>query len=696
MKRTVDVPWCALLGKPLLAVAVSLAASPAAAQRTDPPATGEIAGTLTMLGCTPSLGALEIYGVPLVAEFERRAPEPLPEPPLPVVRGVLAATGDPHHFSVSLPAVQIGVPYQLRIVVLPPSPCDRVFWEGPEQGIAFAGVPVRLYGYSPRSKIEVQAASPAGSPRRGWVGAETIDVQSLTGATRRLRWFTDVPGVNRGLIQVSTDEFPKQGIPGEPCSTAPGVIYQRTVRAASGVWNMLPALNFAAIAAGVAFSGPGPAGFHRYNLFALGAPLYVRVVPMSGRTAVCNAMTYGPAPWVVLANPAKAGGSKIFFGADPPGPPPPVPITLTNQSGYAPPWFWDHPLFGETAFRVVHKHTIASDILTNPFAFAKDPVGYQFAKSTEFGPGETIPVGYHFWFKPGSSFDIGDVFEGAVSIVTGVIDAVGFLVNQVSKAYDSIKKAVADVLVSAITATGLVNCEASDACKAIVETGITTGLAAAGMPPALPNWEAVVDQGFEYVAAEVVTQAGIGSVPGAEDLTKAAVKQLVEEAVQQMKDARGGGGDLPKWLILDLGEEPAILTLELSTFGSVPPLFPNHLRISSNPAFLGTGVDLPVSSAWRDENVFRQIRFPVLLRPNLEGFTPPNGPFGQPLPDYTVGVAAKEFWKAKLHSFSCVESGNEFMFKTGPLLLSSTYTLTSLSFDPNGPAGFPPFLACTP
>lgn len=680
-------------------VVVGGAAAPPAvvAQRVDP--LGAITGTLNMLGCTPAARSLELYGVPLVPDFERRASEPLLDPPLPVVRGVVAATADPHVFSVSLPAVQIGVAYQLRIVIAPPNPCGRVFWEGPERGIAFAGVPVALVGYAPRSRIEVLAAQPAGAPRRGWVGAETIDFQNFSGATRQLRWLTEVPGVTRGLVQVATEEFPKQDDPDGSCSSAPGVVYQRTFRARSGVWNTLPALNFAAIAAGVAFSGPGPAGFHRYNLYAFGAPLYVRVVPMRGRAARCDATTYGPAPWVVLANAAKAGGTKIFFGADPPGPPPPAPITLTDQTGYAPPWFWDHPQSGETAYRVVHEHKIATDIFTSfPGGFFNDPFGYQFAKFTEFGPGETIPVGYHFWFKPGSSgFDIGDVFDGAVSIVTGVVDAVGFVVNQVSKAYESIKKAVAKVVVAAITATGLVDCEASPACKAVVETGITTGLAAAGMPPALPNWDAVVDQGFEYVAAEVVTQAGIGSVPGAQELTKAAVKQLVEEAVAQMKDARGGGGDLPKWLMLDLGEEPAILTMELTSYGQVPPLFPNDLELSSNPAFLGTGIHLPLSSAWRVTNTLdRFIRVPVVLRPNLQGFTPPKGALGTPLPDYAVAVAAKAFWKSKLATIDCVETANQFKIKTGPLLLSSTYTLTSLRYDPNVAAAFPPFLPCTP
>lgn len=684
------------LGSCLLLFCVGVLVSPAFAQ-TDGEASleGEITGTLTFFGCAPDPSDFEIRGVPLLVESDRN-PAGGGRLDLPAVQGFLSPTDDPHRFVVSLPAVQVGVPYQLRIASVPPSPCGRVFWEGSEQGIAFAGVPVELRGYAPRSRIEVLGTQPAGAPRRGWVGAETLDVQDLAHATRQLRWATDLPGVTRGVIQVATEEFPKETPPGRSCASASGVIYQRGFRARSGVWNMLPPLNFAAIAASVAFSGPN--GIARYNLFSYGAPLYVRVLPVTGRTVRCDAVADGPAPWVVLANAAKRGGTRIYFGADPPGPPPPAPIELTSATHYSPPWFWDHPKPGETAYRVVHEHPIPQDIFTNfPGAYLQDPWAFQFAKFTDFDPGDTIPVGYRFWFKKGSDgFDIGDVFEGAVSIVTGVVDAVGFVVNQVSKAYESIKKAAAQVVTSAISATGLVDCEASELCRQVVETAIESGLAAAGMPPSLPNWDAVVDQGFEYFAAEVVTQAGVGAVPGAQDLTETAAKKLVAEAAKQMNDNRGGGGGLPRWLTLDLGQDPAILTLELSTYGSITaPLFPNHLLVRPSSTLLGSGVDVP--GHWRETNTLdRVLSIPIVLRPDLDGFVPPVGAFNQKLPDYLVGIAAKSWWKGQLSGISCVESENLFRLKLGPLLVASTYTLPSLAFDPDGATAFPPYGACTP
>lgn len=677
------------------ALVAALAPAPLWGQRTDPPPA--IEGSLTMFGCTPQPSDFDLYAVPMIPEFESRfspGRDGTFSPaigPFPIVRGSLSRTDNPHVFGVSVPAVQLGIPYQLRIVAFPPNPCQRVFWEGPEQGIAFAGVPVHLRGYAPRSKIEVLARQPAGAPRRGWVGMESIDVQNFNDATRQIRWFTDLPGVTGGRVQVATEEFPKQNLPDGSCAPAQGLVFQTTFAAQSGAWNSLPTLNFSAIAAGVLFSGPS--AVQRYNLFTYGAPLYVRVLPLAGRRALCDATEHGPAPWVVLANAAKAGGSKIFFGADPPGPPPPLPITLTNQSNFAPPWFWDHPKGGETAYRVVHDHQIPSDIFSIPFGFVQDPFGYLIANYTSIGPGQTVPAGYHFWFKPGTSgFDIGDVFEGAVSIVTGVVDAVGFVVNEVSKAYDSIKKAVATVVIAAIDSTGLVQCSASALCKSAVETGINTGLAAAGMPPALPNWDGVVDSVVEYTTAEVLTQAGVGNIPGAQNLTEYAAKKIVEESTAQMKSNRGGGGDLPKWLMVDLGQEPAILTLELTTDNAMTgPLFPNFLKASNNPVFLGSGVDVP-NRGWRVTNTLtKYLMFPVVLRPNLAGFTPPKG-----AASYAAGVAAKQWWKGVIQGASCVENDNQFMLKTGPLLLSSIFTLTSLSYDPNLAHWFPPFAPCVP
>jgi hypothetical protein len=696
----------------LLLSGVLLLALPVRAQ-TEEPRTAGITGTLTFLGCTPDPEEFTLYGVPMIAQTERpdTATRDVDDDlDLPVIEGVLAATRDPHTLSVILPEVPVGLPHQLRIVAHPPNPCGRIFWEGPAQGIAFAGQEVRLVGYAPQSSIEVLGTQFPGAPRRGWVGADTIDVHGPAAeATRQFRWLTRVPNVTAGLVQVSTEEFPKQNVDGRvSCATAPGVIHERMFPARSGAWNMLPELNLAAIAAR---ASTGPLRAQNHDLFAYGAPLYVRVVPVRGGALVCDSTEHGPLPWVVLANAAKTGERLRLPGGIVPGPEPPSFVGLGASSNYAPPWFWNHPVGKETAYRVVHPHQIPPNIYDtsccflplSPFCMGKlacpmaqDPWAYEFAAKTDLQPGDTIPAGLYVWFKPGSKgFDLGDVFSGFVSIVTGAIDALGFLVTQISNGYNEIKNAVAAVAVSAISATGLVNCEQSNLCQELVQVALNTGLAAMGMPPSLPNWDALVDQGFEYMAAEVVSQAGAGGIPGAQELTKAAAKQLVEEVGRQMNEKRGGGGSLPKWLTLDLGYQPAVLTLMLTTMGKdIDPWFPNRMAISGNAAFLGAIVKIPAKTAWPSTfSSLRALSIPVVLRPNLAGFDPPSDAYG----DYYAGLVAKQWHKARLASLSCVTTATQlFIMKTWLSLSPTPYAIPALSFNPNWHTPFPPTVHCMP
>jgi hypothetical protein len=661
----------------------------------------EITGTLTFYGCTPQPGDFGLHAVPQVFEFESDSRTGItadpnePQPTLPIVAGTLERTGDPHVLNVRVAGVVGEVPYQLQIVSsftdsrYPPNPCRRIFWEGSEQGIAYAGRPVRLRGYAPNSEIDVLARATSGGERRGWVGAETIDVQNALDSTRQFRWRTALSGVTGALIQVATEEFPKINDSRMSCANAPGLLFSTTAAAQSGVWNLLPPLNLSLIAAQVAFAGPN--GLREYELFNYGAPLYVRVIPIAGSQRLCDSTEHGPAPWVVLANTRKTTNASAFAGILPILPPSALPVFLP-KARLTPAWFWDQPSSGASAYRVVRDHKIPGSYLE---AFYQDPFAFKIAKHTSLGFGDTIPKGFLFWYKPGSSgFSLGSIFEGAVSIVTGVVDSVGLLVNQISKIYDNIKKSVVKIAADALTATGLVDCSNSPNCKALLETALNTGLSAMGLPPDLPNWDAVVSGGKDYLAAELVSQAGAGSIPGSKELAKKAL-DTVQSSVEKMDANRGGGGDLPKWLTLYLGQEPAVLEVVLDTANPGGNLFPNYLDVAGNPAFLGTGVSLP--SQWYPAGGGkRYIYFPVVLRPELKGFVVPSGPLNTKLPDYYVGLAAKAWWKSKLTAIPCVKSENRLMVKSGPLIIPSIFTIPALSYNPSAPTDFPPHLACAP
>ena len=104
--------------------------------------------------------------------------------------------------------------------------------------------------------------------------------------------------------------------------------------------------------------------------------------------------------------------------------------------------------------------------------------------------------------------------------------------------------------------------------------------------------------------------------------------------------------------------------------------------MSDNEALLGSGADIP--QQWRETNTTDKfMNIPIVMRPNLAGFVPARRALRRAASEYAVGVAAKEWWKDKLQSISCVESSNQFLIKGGSLLLSSTYLLTSLSVNPN-------------
>jgi hypothetical protein len=661
----------------------------------------QINGTLTFYGCTPSPSDFGLFAVPQILEFEEGGrlgitnDRGVPQPELPVLNGVLERTGDPHVLNIRVDGAVGDVPYQLRIASslsdpdYPPNPCKRVFWEGPEQGIVYPGSPVRLRGYAPNAEIEVLSRASGGRDPRGWVGAETIDVQNLADSTRQFRWRTDLPGVTGALIQVATEEFSKTPDSRTSCASAPGILFSSTVPARTGVWNSLPPLNLALIAAQVAFSGPS--GLQQYELFNYGAPLYVRVIPIAGSQRLCDSKEHGPAPWVVLANVRKTTTSSTLNGVLSPTPSSNLPVLLSSAH-YFPAWFWEHPKSGATAYRVVRDHTIPSNPLD---ALYHDPFAYKIAKHTSLNLGDTVPKGFLFWYKPGSSgFSLGSIFEGAVQIVTGVVDAVGMLVNQVSKIYDNIKKAVVKIAAGALSSTGLYDCSNSPNCKALLETALNTGLSAMGLPPDLPNWDAIVSGGKEYLAAELVSQAGIGNVPGSQALANVAI-DVVEKSVQDLDDNRGGGGDLPQWLTLYFGQEPAVLVVNLATSNPGGSLFPNYLDVTGHAALLGTGVHLPTKWTPAGGNQ-RRLHIPVVLRPELKGFVPPKGAFGGKLPDYTVGLVAKQWWKDKLATIPCVKSDNKLMIKTGPLAIPSVFTIPSVSYNPTVQTNAPPYMACTP
>ena len=94
----------------------------------------------------------------------------------------------------------------------------------------------------------------------------------------------------------------------------------------------------------------------------------------------------------------------------------------------------------------------------------------------------------------------------------------------VSEAYNVLKSSIVDVVGSAV-------CFGSSDCETALSAGLDIGLAAMGIPPSIPNFDELMDQGFNYLASELAEQAGCPDV-----VCKELIKDQLESALELTKN----------------------------------------------------------------------------------------------------------------------------------------------------------------
>ncbi|MFH0891640.1 MAG: hypothetical protein V1867_02570 [Candidatus Falkowbacteria bacterium] len=94
--------------------------------------------------------------------------------------------------------------------------------------------------------------------------------------------------------------------------------------------------------------------------------------------------------------------------------------------------------------------------------------------------------------------------------------------NWISEAYNALKSAVVDTIAGAI-------CGGDAACKMAISAGLDIGLAAMGIPPTIPNFDELVDGGFDYLASEIASQAGCPDV---------ACKEIIKDKLREVLDSQ--------------------------------------------------------------------------------------------------------------------------------------------------------------
>jgi hypothetical protein len=196
-----------------------------------------------------------------------------------------------------------------------------------------------------------------------------------------------------------------------------------------------------------------------------------------------------------------------------------------------------------------------------------------------------------------------------------------------SQAYESAKLAVVGVAADAISASGVADCGAS--CRAGIKAGLEMALAAAGVPPKVPDVRELYGNGASYLAAnlaDAVIAQGIGvDLPGgvATDLAQAAAR---DQARAALYGAARAGVDT---LVQQLGcADPSAANCGVdygmpSTWGAPDPYFRRHpavlyvrIRVTNPQLAAGsTPVSLVVQA---DGSVPTSMDLPL-------GYIPPEG-----------------------------------------------------------------------
>ncbi len=586
----------------------------------------QITGTVRINGWTGDVAHAFIHAMPVgfgSSTDTRSAQEPRDvEHFTPLKR-----TADDHVFSFSVNGLLPNTPYRLGIT-LPPNPIRpresiKTFWGGLPGGMATSGMPpVAIEGYVANTEVEIKDSN------GNWAGAADVQYTEPETALRTLRWNSSIPGVVAGELQISLDPYPTTGNFGS-CDEPEGrIVYRQQLAVGEGEWQEIGNLDFGKILSprptdnlpppGIVPTDHIPTGDSTNvspisemdsKMLALGAPLYIRVVPVidrgDGRRPACDLREDGVHGWVIVAKLPKRGSVSEL----PPLPAEKPHLEVLDQT-YTPPTInnWGDKVRkgGGGVYKVIKAHKLPPCHLSDYFfgkctgydtgwvsyawdnnkkdwvlVYEYDALGQALidADSTWANPNQVVPEGFMFdyqVFHSGSCNFWCGAWNFASGFVTGLYSGLGDFVTWWAEAFQSIKSGVASVVADVVQVLPGVGelCKATEnvaSCKSIIEAGMDYGLASMGLPPSLPNWEQLQEQGMDYLASEVSQQmsSATGLPP---DITKLAAdkalelsKGMAQKTMEAMTENRGRAFNSwnANWVIPYEGMDPASRTIKL-------------------------------------------------------------------------------------------------------------------------------------
>jgi hypothetical protein len=502
---------------------------------------------------------------------------------LQVRKAHISATHDPHVLNFVIHALKVTRLYTLNVQI-ESGACGRMTWIGPARGVISPREEssVKVSGFALTTQIDVESTDAGGDTV--FRGADALNATTDAGLTRRFRWHTDMPGVTEVELQIAADQFPSATETPSSCGSPPGLLTKVVLHGTAGN-NFSPLVDFSMVLP-TGDENHGEVEFTeeiseatRYA-FANGAPLYVRAIPLrAGGTRLCDLRANGAAGMARLIKSSFINtlmqSPSVFFDGE-----------------YHPAqnvWPYDH------CVTAVKPHRAATQ-LWNGLTLTNDTLGYSF-----YVAGKVDSNGY---VQPGTSLcwnNSTSVIDDVGNFITGFIDGIASIVNFVANLYNSIKAEIVQLVAHFISLNPFFPCDST--CQGMVDAALTTALASMGIPPSLPDFEALVNDGVDYLKAQVAQQAGLPQV---------AVDALVDTVISAASEQSGGGGGLPDWVVKDNGFRPARLVLDVSPNPLKLTNLPDRVQILSDGLF--SDRDLPLPATMSNGTSFK---IPVQLPPNL-------------------------------------------------------------------------------
>lgn len=643
----------------LLMCLACLVVSAGSALAQSPPTT--ISGEIDLVGCTVPPSQIHVKARPI-------RPADGPSSLLPADMGVVVAR-------IATPLANGRYPFTLRrldgrkayslTARLQGEQCGTLVWQGPDFVLP-GQTDVRIAAMAIRTRIELGDVAADGTPT--WVGARAVNLLDAAASNITVRMYSDTPNVQAYRLELSASPFTTSPELAYRQCLSPGLsqalITSTRIESSGGGWveanvnlhdmvlGNLPGVppfdENDGSTDGVIVPGTiGTAGGATFTQVVqeitkrqilLGAPVYMRVIPeLIGGDLACDPRTDGMSGWAIVSTLGPSPAATAAMGTG---------DVQVTAFAYTPPKVESYPAGSQRCYRYTEDHVL--------HAYPQDAASlldWQWDQLAILGGGKS----------DGQYMHVGDVFcvsspdgvdaavQTSITLVSGAVEAIGLAVTTASKIWQQVKTLVAEVMVAGLTALGA-DCDAT--CRALIEGGIDLALAAAGMPPSLPNWEELKAQGLNYVAATIADQAGI---PGpVADIVVEKAAAAAEEALNELSHKRGGDGTkLPTWLQYDAGFEPASLVVTLRQQSPGGFLAPRRtLSVTDSVALLGGSAPLPAAFPIENDGP-RQLTLPIVLRPNVAGL--PSNPtfFGNEV--FNDALWNKIQWVQRYRSNPCVD-----------------------------------------